>query len=306
MEFGKLPDISKVDFTLPGDAPGTATTLRKYDNSEKFRVYIGGTGWSMKEWVGSIYPAGTKAADYLRAYGLQFNTIELNTTHYRIPDLATIERWKAETPADFRFCPKIPQILSHSRDLGLSNPAFGQFCESVIALEEKLGACFLQVPPHFGVKSRGILEKFIQYWPQGIPLNVEMRHESWFDGEASTEVEEVFGRMAEAEMGTVLTDVAGRRDVLHMHLTSSIAMIRFVGNGLHPTDYSRIDSWIPRLRQWHQQGLQEVYFFTHEPDNLLAPELAKYLATALKTFPEIESRGPQKMNSDSAGQMSLF
>jgi uncharacterized protein YecE (DUF72 family) len=119
-------------------------------------------------------------------------------------------------------------------------------------------------------------------------------------------VEEVFGRMAEAEMGTVLTDVAGRRDVLHMHLTSSIAMIRFVGNGLHPTDYSRIDSWIPRLRQWHQQGLQEVYFFTHEPDNLLAPELAKYLATALKTFPEIESRGPQKIETDSAGQMSLF
>ena len=305
MEFGKLPDISKVDFSLPEDAPATAKSLRKYNKSEKFHFYIGCTGWSMKEWVGNIYPAGTKTQDYLQAYGVQFNTIELNTTHYRIPDLATIDKWKAETPADFRFCPKVPQILSHSRDLGLSNPAFGLFCESVVALGEKLGACFLQVPPHFGLNSRGVLEKFIQHWPKSIPLNVELRHESWFDG-ASAEAEAVFEQLAVAEMGTVLTDVAGRRDVLHMRLTSPIAMIRFVGNKLHPTDYSRIDAWIPRLRQWHEQGLQEVYFFTHEPDNLLAPELAKYLCTALSGFSEVETRGPQKITTDSSGQISLF
>ena len=216
MEFGKLPDISKVDFSLPEDASGTAETLRKYNKSEKFHFYIGCTGWSMKEWVGTYYPAGTKPEGFLRAYGKQFNTIELNTTHYRIPSPEQIQNWKKDTPADFRFCPKIPQILSHSRDLGISNPLFLNFCEVTAQMEEKLGACFLQLPPHFGLQQAGILERFVERWPKELPLNVEMRHESWFEGPAD-EREKAFGMLAKAGIGTVLTDVAGRRagEALH-------------------------------------------------------------------------------------------
>ena len=62
---------------------------------------------------------------------------------------------------------------------------------------------------------------------------------------------------------------------LHMRLTTPIAMVRFVGNGLHPTDYTRIDEWVERIVSWQKMGLREVYFFTHEPDNLLAPDIAK-------------------------------
>lgn len=305
MEFGKLPDISKVDFSLPADSVTTAETLRKYNKSAQFRFYIGCTGWSMKEWVGSYYPAGTKPEGFLRAYGKQFNTIELNTTHYRIPSPEQIQNWKKDTPDDFRFCPKIPQILSHSRDLGLSNPQLLNFCEVTAQLEDKLGACFLQLPPHFGLAQASVLERFVERWPKELPLNVEMRQESWFAGPAA-ERARAFDSLAQAGIGTVLTDVAGRRDVLHMQLTSPIAMVRFVGNALHPTDYSRIQDWVTRLREWHTQGLQEVYFFTHEPDNLLAPELAAYLHQVLAPYPEIVTRGPEKITTDAAGQMSLF
>jgi uncharacterized protein YecE (DUF72 family) len=305
MEFGKLPDISKVDFSLPADALGTAKTLRKYDKSATFRFYIGCTGWSMKEWVGSYYPAGTKPEDFLQAYGKQFNTIELNTTHYRIPTLEIVENWKKNTPSDFRFCPKVPQTLSHSRDLGLSNPQFNAFCSAVEQMEEKLGACFLQLPPHFSCNQLEVLERMLQRWPKHLPLNVEFRHESWFSAPLA-EREAAFDRLAEQSIGTVLTDVAGRRDALHQRLTSSIAMIRFVGNALHPTDYTRIEEWVPRLRHWYDLGLQEVYFFTHEPDNLLAPELATYLYKTLSPFPEVAVRGPEKISIDAAGQMSLF
>lgn len=305
MEFGKLPDISKVDFSLPADAAATAETLRKYNKSAQFRFYIGCTGWSMKEWVGTYYPAGTKPEGFLKAYGKQFNTIELNTTHYRIPSPEQIQSWKKDTPEDFRFCPKIPQILSHSRDLGLSNPQLLNFCEVTAQLEDKLGACFLQLPPHFGLGHASVLERFVERWPKELPLNVEMRQESWFAGPTNERVR-VFDSLAKAGIGTVLTDVAGRRDVLHMHLTSPIAMVRFVGNALHPTDYTRIQDWVTRLREWHEQGLQEVYFFTHEPDNLLAPELAAYLHQALMPFASIVTRGPEKITTDAAGQMSLF
>jgi len=58
----------------------------------------------------------------------------------------------------------------------------------------------------------------------------------------------------------LLTDTAGRRDVLHQRLTSKTAFIRFVANDLHATDYKRMDEWITRLKNWIDNGLEEIYF----------------------------------------------
>ena len=113
MKFGKLPDISNVDFSLPVVSQKNIEVLQTNKNQPTI-IYIGCTGWSMKEWVGKVYPPKTKTKDYLKYYAQQFNTIELNTTHYRIPDLATIEKWKTESTDDFRFCPKILQAVSLS------------------------------------------------------------------------------------------------------------------------------------------------------------------------------------------------
>ena len=103
MKFGKLEDISDVNFNLPVD-PSTNEQIFENFLVDKAlpKVYIGCTGWSMKEWVGTVYPKNTKSKDYLFQYAKQFNTIELNTTHYRIPNEKTIEKWKTETNEDFR------------------------------------------------------------------------------------------------------------------------------------------------------------------------------------------------------------
>lgn len=305
MKFGKLPDISSVDFSLPKDPGENASVLAKTKDVEAaLAVYVGCTGWSMPEWVGKVYPPGTKTKGFLEAYGKQFNTIELNTTHYRIPTLELIQRWYQSTPADFKFCPKIPQTISHSRNLGLGGEQIPMFCEAVQGLEEKLGCCFMQLPPYFGVDRLEKLETFLSAWPSHIPLAIELRHESWFTEEESSRG--LFELLERTDTATVLTDVAGRRDVLHMRLTKGVGMIRFVGNDLHPTDYERIDDWVSRLSLWRDQGLREMYIFTHEPDNLKAPELADYLVRLLKKEAAIQTRGPEFYASDQGEQMSLF
>ena len=305
MKFGKLLDISTVDFSLPHDPKENASILaRGKESDEPLSVYIGCTGWSMPEWVGKIYPTGTRNKDFLEAYGKQFNTIELNTTHYRIPTLDLIQRWYTATPADFKFCPKIPQTISHSRNLGLGGEQIPMFCEAVTALEEKLGCCFMQLPPYFGVDRLGKLETFLKAFPSHIPLAIELRHESWFKDVDSSRG--LFELLENTNSATVLTDVAGRRDVLHMRLTNGVGMVRFVGNDLHTTDYERMDEWVTRLQEWRDQGLKEVYFFTHEPDNLKAPELADYLVRLLKKEAGIWTRGPEFYASDQGEQMSLF
>lgn len=305
MKFGKVADLSNVNFKLPKEPARNELLLKNLPKKEgKTQVYLGCTGWSMKEWIGSVYPQGTKPANYLHHYSRQFNTIEFNTTHYRMPTEATIEKWYAESAADFKFCPKVLQQISHTRDLGYGSGKIQEFCRSVAGLREKLGCCFMQLPPYFGVDRLPVLELFFEKWPKEIPLAIEVRHESWF---AHSDNFAKLVQLAEIQdIPLVITDVAGRRDVLHLALTSAKTMVRFVGNGLHKTDYTRLDEWVLLLKKWWQNGLSEIYFFPHEPDNILAPEATAYLFEQLRDFEGIEVRGPKLLNADLGEQMSLF
>lgn len=307
MDFGKLSSIDHVRFALPADPPDNRRVLAALhsDPAEPLTVYVGCTGWGMKEWVGHVYPPKTQPKDYLKYYARQFNTIEHNTTHYRIPDATTVQKWYADAASDFRFCPKIPQTISHSRDLGLSGAQIAQFCNAMELLQEKLGACFLQLPPYFGPDRLGQLDAFLQQFPRSIPLAVELRHEDWFKQEDNRR--RLFDVLERRHTGAVITDVAGRRDVLHMHVTAYFAMVRFVGNNLHPTDYERLQEWAARILYWQSLGLKEIWFFTHEPDNLRAPEAAAFLVSLLQGKPGIRIRGPQSGGQQQEeGQLSLF
>ena len=301
MDFGRLEDISNVDFTLPPDHPDTLPLLNRYTNGDKPRVYIGLPIWVNKSWIGGIYPATMREKDSLIWYAKQFNTIELNSTHYHIPGPDTIERWKQSVPQGFRFCPKFPQLISHESQLKSTKDMTAAFCESIAGLEEKLGDAFLQLPPYFEPSQLADLEEFVKFIPETIPLTVELRHPDWFvDNVASLEL---FDVLEKYRVGTVITDVAGRRDVLHMRLTTPSAMIRFVGNGLHPTDYARIDDWVERLKFWFENGLQQLYFFVHEPDNTLAPELAIYLIEQLNKECKLNLKLPKKFSQAVQGEL---
>jgi uncharacterized protein YecE (DUF72 family) len=306
MKFGKVSDPDQISFRLPSSPLSTNRLLSNLSIHKKETFFhIGCTGWSMKEWIGKIYPAGTQSKQYLYHYSRQFNTIELNTTHYRIPTPATIKEWYQQTPEDFRFCPKIPQSISHSSNFAAGSGKLQHFCEAVQGLEKKLGPCFIQLPPYFHAGRKEDLNRFLDRWPGNMALAVEFRHPSWFEKEES--FEPMAQVLEERKVGTVITDVAGRRDVLHQRLTTPIAFIRFVGNGLHPTDYTRIDEWIEQLVSWMEAGLQEVYFFPHEPDNILAPELSVYLAKQLeKKQANIRFRTPRLLDPKDGKQMELF
>lgn len=303
MDFGKLPSVDGIDFTLPPDPPDNAYVL---DNLPVRKgaphLFLGATGYHMKAWTGKWYPSGAREKDFLKHYGRQFNTLEHNNTHYRIPDAATVKRWRDDTPADFRFCPKIPQTISHARDLGLTGSQISIFADAMTALDDRLGCCFMQLPPHFSFQHLPILKRFVLQWPKDLPLALEMRHLSFFTSEAV----QYYDMLQSAGLYTVITDVAGRRDVCHMRVTGAKALIRFVGNAPHPSDDLRAGDWANRLKQWFDAGLHEAYFFTHEPDNLLAPELARRAGDLFSAaIPDVLLRAPKEVG-ESGVQGSLF
>jgi len=273
MEFGKLDDISQVDFSFPQNHAKNAVLLPK--KAANPQIWVGCPIWANPSWKGLIYPIYAKNQDFLYHYAQQFNCIELNATHYKTPDIFTIEKWKNSTPEGFKFCPKIPQSISHERQLFDCQELIEHFIENMRFLENRLGLSFLQVSPYFSPKKATILMDFLKSLPTNFPLAVELRHEDWFKND------EIFDELYKINIPTLITDVAGRRDVLHLRLTARTTAVRFVGNGLHKSDFERIDNWVKQVVFWVENGVEKLYFWIHQPDNLLAPQLADYFIKEL-------------------------
>lgn len=275
MEFGKVTDIEHIAFELPPDPPQTAQLLQKHASQQPVHFYVGCPEWHNKAWQGTFYPEQIQSTDFLNYYAQQFNCIELNSTHYSLPADDTVFKWRANTGNQFQFCPKVPQTISHyqlfsNQGLTLSH----QFQTCIDQLQQQAGIRFLQLPPTLSTHQVMPLIQYLQQTPIK-PLAVEFRHPSWF---AHGYFEHIAAWLEHLGISVVITDVAGRRDVLHQRLTTPIAFIRFVGNQLHETDYQRVEEWIQRLEIWIQQGLQQVYFFVHQPQhNLLAPQFSTYV-----------------------------
>ncbi len=283
MDFGKLASVERVNFALPGISARTRDTLAKLRPGggalEAPKIWIGAPAWSHKEWVGKIYPEKSKPADFLSLYSKQFGAIELNMTHYRTPDLTTVRKWRDTTDEDFRFCPKFPQVISHDLALRNAEAPTRVFVDSLSELGPKLGLSFLQLGPAFTPRELRDLAGFLRGLG-GFPIAVEFRHASWFrNGELIAPATDLLRNVGAAG---VITDVAGRRDVSHGSLTCPRAFVRFIGNALHPSDYSRADAWIARLGEWFELGMSEVFFMVHEPEDALTPEMAAYFAEKMR------------------------
>ncbi|MDP5171038.1 MAG: DUF72 domain-containing protein [Bacteroidia bacterium] len=301
MKFGKLPGIEGVDFSLP-PLNERSLALLGGQAHDHFEMFVGLSRWASKEWVGHLYPKGTKQVDYLAHYSKAYNTIELNSTHYRSPSIDQVKKWRDMAAPGFRFCPKIPQSISHYRKLMNISEELTLFVDAIAHFEESLGCSFVQLHDSFSPALFTNLAHFLAQWPTGFPLAVEFRHPDWFADRqlipAACDLLEKHG------IASVITDVAGRRDVSHSSLTSKIAMIRFVGNELHPTDFSRSQAWLERIALWRQQGLESLYLFPHEPGDMMASDLADFW------IKEVNKQFGQRIAGSSGaaagGQMALF
>jgi len=296
MDFGKVPDseLDNIDFTLPDDHGDTDRLLRSLKSKAKKKkpqVYVGCAKWGRKEWVGKIYPPKTKVKDFVTHYVKQFNCLELNATHYRIPDPSWIERWKADAGKDFKFCPKFPQVISHMRRLKNCERETDEFLKAIEGFGVNLGTSFLQMPPNYPPKNYKELEVYLKTLPKNFKLTVELRHPEWFKD--SGPVNETFDAVRKLGHGMIITDAAGRRDCLHMRLTNGEAFVRFVGNSLHPTDYTRIDEWVQRLKKWLTGGIERVYFIMHMHDEKDSPELTAYTIKELNKHCKLDLKGPE-------------
>ncbi|MDT0607529.1 DUF72 domain-containing protein [Croceitalea rosinachiae] len=296
MKFGKVDNPELIDFTFPLDHPDTGVLLSNNNDAKPLQVHIGCAKWNRQD-LKNFYPRGTK--DELEYYSTQFNSIELNATFYRIFPAETYQKWYDKTPSNFKFFPKMNNEVSHLRRM--NEKVYGvvdRYLEVTSLLKEKLGTIFLQMHNNFGPKNWDRVVRFIEYWPNEFPLAMEFRHTDWFNDEKVSQ--ELYHLLQENNIANVLVDTAGRRDIMHMRLTTNEAFVRYVGAN-HPTDYTRLEDWVKKLKDWKSLGLSKIHFFVHQNMELESPLLSAYFIDNLNRKLKTNLQIPKTLGDQQPG-----
>ncbi|MBC7900979.1 MAG: DUF72 domain-containing protein [Saprospiraceae bacterium] len=289
MKFGQVENPEEINFTIPPDHPDTKRVLAN-SKPKDFKAYVGCAKWNKAD-LKNFYPKGTK--DELGYYSSQFNCIELNATFYRLFPAAQFEKWKETTPDGFKFFPKLGQDISHWGRLKDTEEKVEEFVSRASLLQDKLGVPFLQMHNNFGPKDFDRVKAFVDNWKYDIPLAIEFRKTDWYnDPEVSTEL---YDLLESKSIVNVLVDTAGRRDLMHMRLTTPTAFVRYVGAN-HESDYTRLDDWVERISAWRDKGLKELYFFVHQNIEKESPLLSAYFIAKLNKKIGTELSIPKTLN----------
>lgn len=238
-------------------------------------VRVGCSGWNYREWRGRLYPAGVPARRWLECYAERFNTVEVNSTFYRLPTDAAVEHWLEQTPNDFSFSVKASRYLTHVKRLVNIGEPVERFCERIAPLSAagRLGAVLWQLPENFHRDDRR-LTQLLELLPPGRHA-LELRHPSWF-------VEEVFALLRAHDVALVLGDDP-RRPYQSPQATAHWRYIRFhYGTHGRRGNYSKaeLEVWAQRLHHW--RATHELFAYFNNDWEGFAPRNALWLRERLE------------------------
>lgn len=142
--------------------------------------HIGLSGFHYKEWKGHFYPEKLPSTRWFEHYCQHFNTLEINSTFYRFPQLKTLQNWYLKAPKDFVFAVKAPQGVTHYKCFENTKEMINDLYSVVgDGLKEKAGAVLFQLPPRLSY-SEEKLEKIVSQLNPSFTNVVEFRHNSWW------------------------------------------------------------------------------------------------------------------------------
>ena len=218
-------------------------------------IHIGCSGWDYADWRGPFYDARAPKHRWLELYAERFDTVEVNSTFYRLARPAAVERWIQSTPAGFSFAVKASRYLTHVRRLQDLDRGIARFYEPLAPLiaAGRLGPVLWQLPENFHRDDQR-LEAWLEALPPGMHT-IEFRHESWFAAP-------VLERLREAGVALTIGDHPSR-PFQSDAATAPWRFIRFhYGSRGRDGNYSEaeLDEWARRIDGWRADCAVWAYF----------------------------------------------
>jgi uncharacterized protein YecE (DUF72 family) len=218
-------------------------------------AWIGCSGWMYDDWRGRLYPPGLGKKRWLERYAEVFDTVEVNSTFYRLASRDAVAEWVARTPDDFTFSVKASRYLTHYKRLTDLDRGVRRFYERIEPLVDsgKLGPVLWQLPQNFHRDDDRLASALAQL-PPGRHC-FEFRHPSWFD-------DRVHQLLREHDVALVIGDHPERPFQAH-ELTADWTFIRFhYGARGRNGNYSRteLEEWRDRIASWRARVEVFAYF----------------------------------------------
>jgi uncharacterized protein YecE (DUF72 family) len=238
-------------------------------------VRIGCSGWNYQHWRdGVFYPPRMPPRRWLEHYARHFDTVEVNSTFYRLPRESAVANWVRESPPGFLFAVKMSRYATHIRRLRDLAPSIALFYERIrpLVASPKLGPVLWQLPPDFRRNDERLAEALEQL-PPGRHC-FEFRHESWF-------VEEAYQLLRRHGVALVIGDTPQRPFQPHA-FTADWTFVRFHhGTRGRDSNYSRreLEEWAERIEAWAAE--REVYAYFNNDRRGFAVRNGFWLRTRL-------------------------
>ena len=237
-------------------------------------VRVGCSGWMYDDWRGRLYPAREPKRRWLELYAEHFDTVEVNSTFYRLARREAVAGWVSQTPPQFLFTVKASRYLTHVKRLAGIEDGIKRFYEPLGPLldSERLGPVLWQLPENFH-RDDERLQGWLSLLPTGLHT-IEFRHQSWF-------VPEVMDALREHDVALTIGDHP-ERPFQSLEATAAWRFVRFhYGSRGRGGNYSatEIAEWAQRIRGWRRH--EAVYAYFNNDWNGYAPANARALIRAL-------------------------
>jgi uncharacterized protein YecE (DUF72 family) len=237
-------------------------------------VHVGCSGWNYRSWRERFYPPRTPATRWLEHYATHFDTVEVNSTFYRLASRDAVARWVTQTPEHFIFTLKASRYLTHFKRLTDLDQGIARYYERIEPLvgTPKLGPIVWQLPERFQ-RDDERLAQALDALPPGRHC-FEFRHASWFTAE-------VYDLLRWHGAALVIGDMPTRPFQTY-ELTTDWTLIRLhYGRRGRRGNYSaaEIDEWARRITAWRSDV--EVFAYFNNDWEAFAPRNAAALRRAL-------------------------
>jgi uncharacterized protein YecE (DUF72 family) len=220
---------------------------------------IGCSGWSYRDWRGAVYPADLPQRRWLAHYQQLFDTVELNSTFYRLPAPKAVESWAAGAPPGFLFAFKLGGFGSHRKKLRDAETWLPNHVDRALRLGEHLGPTLVQLPPRWR-RNVERLDEFLSLAPATMRWAVELRDPSWMH-------DDVFDVLRRHRAALCIHDLLPAHP---FELTTDWTYVRFHGPDALNVPYhgaygeARLTEWAERLSGVRQQGCDVFAYFNND------------------------------------------
>jgi uncharacterized protein YecE (DUF72 family) len=218
-------------------------------------VRIGCSGWSYQSWRGRLYPKGLPQSRWLERYAEVFDTVELNSTFYRLPRESAVTDWVERTPNGFLFAVKASRYLTHVKRLAGLRDGVARFYDRIasLAASPKMGPVLWQLPANFHRDDERLADALAAL-PDGRHC-IEFRHESWF-------APDVYALLREHAVALVIGDHPERPFQAH-EFTADWTFLRlhFGARGRNGNySHAELERWKRRIAAWRSRVEVFAYF----------------------------------------------